>query len=330
MPGDAFENLKKFITEDMRMSHIYQPVMLRVLLDNGGRASRNAIASAFAAEDRAQIEYYEEIVRSMPGKVLANREVVERDGKDYRLVDELGELSYDDRQELIKECDARLAEYLEKRGIAPWQHRRRSTDAVSGSVRYTVIQKAKGRCEACGVSNEERALEVDHIIPRNKGGTNDLWNLQALCYVCNAQKRDRDDTNFAEVLNSYHDREDGCPFCGLEGHRAVAENELATAFNDNYPVTEGHTLVIPKRHVSDYFDLHQPERNAIEALLHESRQGLLSKDKSISGFNIGMNVGKTGGQTVFHAHVHLIPRREGDTESPLGGVRGVIPSKQSY
>jgi hypothetical protein len=67
MPGEAFENLKKFITEDMRMSHIYQPVMLRVLLDNGGRASRHAIASAFAAEDRAQVEYYEEIVRNMPG-----------------------------------------------------------------------------------------------------------------------------------------------------------------------------------------------------------------------------------------------------------------------
>jgi diadenosine tetraphosphate (Ap4A) HIT family hydrolase len=330
MPGEAFENLKKFITEDMRMAHIYQPVMLRVLLDNGGRASRHAIASAFAAEDRAQIEYYEEIVRNMPGRVLANRGIVQRDGKDYRLIDELGDLSYDDRQALIKECNTRLADYLERRGIAPWQHRRKSSDAVSGSVRYTVIQRAKGRCEACGVSNEVRALEVDHIVPRNKGGTNDLWNLQALCYLCNAQKRDRDDTDFADVLASYQDREADCPFCQLEGHPVVAENELAAAFNDNYPVTEGHTLVIPKRHVSDYFELHQPERNAIETLLHESRSSLVSKDKSISGFNVGMNVGEAGGQTIFHAHVHLIPRRDGDTDKPRGGVRGVIPSMQSY
>jgi len=330
MQEEAFETLKKFITEEMRMSHIYQPVMLRVLLENGGRASRHAIASAFAAEDRAQIEYYEEIVRKLPGKVLADRGKVERDGKDYRLVDELGDLSYDDRQELIKECNARLTDYLERRGIAPWQHRRKSKDAVSGSLRYMVIQRAKGRCEACGISNEERALEVDHIIPRNKGGTNDLWNLQALCYLCNAQKRDRDDTDFAEVLESYQDREESCPFCRLEGERVLAENELAVAFSDGYPVTEGHTLVIPKRHVSDYFELHQPERNAIEALLHESRQGLLLKDKSINGFNVGANVGETAGQSVFHVHIHLIPRRRGDTENPKGGVRGVIPSKQLY
>lgn len=99
---------------------------------------------------------------------------------------------------------------------------------------------------------------------------------------------------------------------------------------DAYPVTAGHTLVIPKRHVADYFDLYQPERNAIDAMLQEQRALLLSGDNSVTGFNVGINAGTSAGQTIFHVHVHLIPRRDGDVAEPRGGVRGVIPSKQRY
>ncbi len=88
--------------------------------------------------------------------------------------------------------------------------------------------------------------------------------------------------------------------------------------------------VIPKRHVSDYFDLHQPERNAIEEMLHAQRQSILEQDNTVTGFNVGINAGASAGQTVFHVHVHLIPRRDGDVVDPRGGVRGVIPSKQGY
>ena len=108
------------------------------------------------------------------------------------------------------------------------------------------------------------------------------------------------------------------------------DNELAVAVEDLYPVTPTHMLIIPRRHVSDYFELHQPERNAIEQLLHDARGHLATRDKSISGFNIGVNVGEVAGQTVGHAHVHLIPRREGDMDDPRGGVRGVIPARQKY
>ena len=78
------------------------------------------------------------------------------------------------------------------------------------------------------------------------------------------------------------------------------------------------------------FDLHQPECNAIEAVLHEQRQLILEQDNSVTGFNVGINAGASAGQTVFHVHVHLIPRRDGDVVDPRGGVRGVIPSKQRY
>ncbi len=118
---------------------------------------------------------------------------------------------------------------------------------------------------------EDRALEVDHIVPRTKGGSNERSNLQALCYLCNAQKRDRDQTDYAAVQASYEDRQEGCVFCDPPTDRSVASNELAYAVRDRYPVTNGHTLVIPKRHVADYFDLYQPERNAIEQLLNAPR-----------------------------------------------------------
>jgi diadenosine tetraphosphate (Ap4A) HIT family hydrolase len=330
MGPNGYSRLLDFIGRDMRMSHVYQPVMLRVLLENEGRASRSAIAKAFLAQDRSQIEYYESIVRNMPGRVLGRHGIVERVGEDYRLTDDFASLTADQRQRLIEACDDRLATYLEKRGLAPWQHRKKSAGYVPGSLRYDVIRRAKGRCEACGASVEDRALEVDHILPRNKGGSDDPSNLQALCYVCNAQKRDRDQTDYAAVRGSYGVRQEGCVFCEMTTKRIVVTHELAYAARDLYPVTDGHILVLPKRHVADYFDLHQPERNAIEELLHKCRKTLKASDASINGFNIGANAGQSAGQTVLHVHVHLIPRRVGDVDNPRGGVRGVIPERQDY
>ena len=330
LPSDAFDKLKIFIIDRMRMAHIYQPVMLKVLLENGGRASRKTIAQAFLKEDRSQVEYYETITRNMPGRVLGSHGIVERVGDDYQLVDQFSDLSNDERQSLIEVCDSKLDAYIERRGLAPWQHRTKSTGYVPGSLRYDIMRRAGGKCEACGIGAEERAIEVDHIVPRNRGGSDDKSNLQALCYRCNAQKRDRDDTDFGAVKASYEDRDVKCPFCNLPKERIIAEDELVLAIRDGFPVSEGHTLVIPRRHVADYFDLHQPERNAIEQMLHECRAKLMANDASIDGFNIGVNAGLSAGQTIFHVHVHLIPRRTDDMDNPRGGVRGVIPDKRIY
>jgi ATP adenylyltransferase len=125
----------------------------------------------------------------------------------------------------------------------------------------------------------------------------------------------------------------GCIFCNLpedDGSRILAENELAYAIRDGFAVTEGHTLIIPKRHVIDYFGLTQPELNAVNQLLSSEKKKLQKTDPSIAGFNIGMNCGEASGQTIFHCHIHLIPRRVGDVENPRGGVRHVIPGKGHY
>lgn len=99
---------------------------------------------------------------------------------------------------------------------------------------------------------------------------------------------------------------------------------------DAYPVTEGHTLVIPKRHVETWFDLTEQEKSEANHLLQYQRDELQNLYPEVSGFNIGMNCGESAGQTIFHCHIHLIPRRENDCGNPRGGVRGVIANKQKY
>ena len=121
-----------------------------------------------------------------------------------------------------------------------------------------------------------------------------------------------------------------CIFCSLEKNRVVKSNELVLAFRDNFPVTELHTLIVPRRHAKDYFELTQEEVVACNNLIHQLRLDLLEEDPTIEGFNIGMNAGEVAGQTVFHCHIHLIPRRKGDVENPRGGIRHIIPGKGFY
>ena len=201
---------------------------------------------------------------------------------------------------------------------------------MSGTLQYEVLKRAKFRCELCGTSAEDKALEVDHIVPRNHGGQDDITNLQALCYSCNAMKRDRDDADFRGIAETYNRREAGCLFCEIDGARVIASNALCYAIRDKFPVTECHTLVIPKRHVADYFDLYQPEINAANALLNELKLQIEEQDATVAGFNVGVNAGEVAGQTIFHCHLHLIPRRRGDLANPRGGVRGVIPERRIY
>jgi diadenosine tetraphosphate (Ap4A) HIT family hydrolase len=120
-----------------------------------------------------------------------------------------------------------------------------------------------------------------------------------------------------------------CPFCSLPPIRVIDSNELALTIRDGYPVSSGHTLIIPKRHVASFFDATPDEKLAILELMNRSQQPLI-KEFSPDGFNIGINDGPTAGQTVPHLHVHIIPRFKGDQDDPRGGVRWIIPGKAKY
>ncbi len=121
-----------------------------------------------------------------------------------------------------------------------------------------------------------------------------------------------------------------CLFCITDKANLIDENELAYASYDSYPVSGYHCLIIPKRHVKDYFDLTEKEIIACNNLIKKIKKIIEKKDLKVKGFNIGTNSGKVAGQSILHCHIHLIPRRKGDVVNPQGGVRSVIPSKQHY
>ncbi|MDO3722235.1 HIT domain-containing protein [Marinobacter sp. chi1] len=331
----TYTRLQKFIDKDMSMSHIYQPVILAYLLEHQGEASAEDLAEAILLHDDSQLRYYRGIVMGKPKSVLSKHGVIETGprGSSRFFLKGYDELSPSERKRLQLQCEIQLAEYIEKRGKeAIFAHRNHSREEVSGSIRHQVLVGAEYRCQLCGIPASEKALEVDHIIPVNHGGTNDLNNLQALCYSCNAMKRDRDDTDYRNWPAQYEKREADCLFCHPAENQieVLLENELALLLKDNFPVSPGHCLAIPKRHVETYFDLNPAELNAINALLHERRAVLMEEDPSITGFNMGTNAGASAGQSVFHAHIHLIPRRDGDQDNPRGGVRKVFPDKADY
>ena len=121
-----------------------------------------------------------------------------------------------------------------------------------------------------------------------------------------------------------------CLFCDVKKSGYAHDNDLVYASYDSYPVSEHHCLIIPKRHIKDYFDLSNDELIACSDLIKVVKKEITNKDPSVKGFNLGTNIGIVSGQSIFHCHFHLIPRREGDVDNPQGGVRSVIPNKQHY
>jgi len=126
---------------------------------------------------------------------------------------------------------------------------------------------------------------------------------------------------------------DNCPFCKIERlinkDRIVYQDDTWIAIYDNYPVSEGHVLLIPKRHVETFFNLNMVELGSLGVTIGIIKM-ILDKKFHPDGYNIGANCGEAAGQTVMHCHIHIIPRYKGDMENPRGGVRGVIPEKQKY
>lgn len=323
--------LREFLLTKMRMSHIYQPLFISTLLKNNGVVHRSTIAKAMLNYDNSQIEYYEKVVDNMVGRILRKHEIVyrDKDTKEYSLPN-FGSLSIKEIEELINICENKIEAFLNKRGESVFAHRSKNRKAVSGSIRYKVLKRAKFRCELCGISADDKALEVDHIVPKNHGGEDSVNNYQALCYTCNANKRDTDDEDFRDLKSVYDHRDDDCIFCSNVTPRIVLENNLAFTIYDMYPVTHLHSLIIPKRHDVNYFSLYQPEINAVNELMFAMKQKIEDEDNNVKGFNIGMNNGEQAGQTIFHTHIHLIPRRDSDTINAIGGVRNIIHRKGMY
>ena len=140
-------------------------------------------------------------------------------------------------------------------------------------------------------------------------------------------------SKFEPIIRKVHFPENGkkCIFCQKQKETVLIQNDLSYSIFDSHPVTEGHTLVIPKRHVEIISELSLMETESLFLLIKERIRNVeTNPDTDILGWNVGINQGEAAGQTIAHLHIHLIPRRKDDTDNPRGGVRGVIPDKQDY
>jgi diadenosine tetraphosphate (Ap4A) HIT family hydrolase len=322
------EQLIQFIERRMSMSHIYQPLLIRTLLDAGGTATLRQTAIAFVAQDESLIIEAEKTIVRMPIPVLQKHGVVDYEQTSRLLKLNVPILGLQERAKLRMLCDQRLGEYLAARGMSIWDYRLIDDSAVSYDLRYQVLAESDRRCALCGATEKDRPLDVDHIIPRSRGGRTEKANLQVLCSRCNRAKGNRDTRDFRTPIP---ETDPECPFCPqATAERELEGTELALAMRDLYPVTEGHTLVIPRRHVIDGLSMTEAERRDVNKLVTILSRRLRSDDPTIEGFNIGENAGAVAGQTVMHAHTHLIPRRQGDVADPAGGIRGVVPGQARY
>ena len=323
----TFESLIDFLENKMSMSHIYQHLLLRSLVDAGGSATIRQLAQVLLSQDESQLLYYEDRIKQMPLRVLARHGVVSKDGD--LVVLNTGKLTLEQKAQVKMICEKKLQEYVLKRGLSIWDCRLLDTEPVPDSLYYRVLSESGGRCALCGATKKERPLQVDHIKPRSRGGKIEYENLQVLCSKCRQAKGNMDEEDLRNSVVA--DNDPDCAFCLKKvSHRIVEEYDTVWAFEDGCPVTRGHHLIVPKRHTLDWFSMTDTERQDAGALIRILKGRISEADKTVTGFNIGMNCGESAGQSIWHAHIHLIPRRDGDTENPRGGVRGVIPHRMCY
>jgi len=196
----TFEDLLKFVEGELRMSDVYQPLLISFLVDSGGAATVRQLAQEFALADEASVLHYEKRIKEMPVPVLAQRGVISKRAELIEL--QVDKLTYVQSSQIRAACEKRIADFLEKRGIEIWSGLL-ELDPVPSTVRYDVLKRDR-KCVLCGAAPEVDSavrLHVDHIIPRSKGGSNDISNLQLLCAECNLGKSNRDDTAFIEPAN---------------------------------------------------------------------------------------------------------------------------------
>lgn len=316
--------LEEFLTKKMRMAAIYQPVIIRLLLENGGKVDLKQIAEFIAPLDSEIVSYYVARLKEQPREVLKKHGIAEipRGAEAFQFIQPIA-LSKKERDTLIEICDAKIHEWLAKHPEIELNN------SGWGRIRHEMIASHR-YCSMCGLTPDDGIkLDIDHIIPRSHGGTNEKSNLQVLCHKCNRGKGNASIISSREARYKVEPQGD-CPFCSPLKRRTLFETDWVTALSDTYPVTAGHTLIVPNRHIALASDLSEKEWLEIHRAFTKVRALLEGEDSTIEGYNTGFNIGEAAGQTVLHAHFHIIPRRKGDQPDPRGGIRGVIPEKKTY
>jgi diadenosine tetraphosphate (Ap4A) HIT family hydrolase len=234
-------------------------------------------------------------------------------------------MSYHELSEFLESHDEKndcggivlLKALLERDGGMPLRElASRLTDFDEG---LTGTAEKKARDTVTGILRRHVSLSGGGLLSLRDSGDLSEEEKQRLLDICERK-----------IPEFYRNRKSECIFCQMDSGRIFMENRLACCVFDNFPVTDYHSLIIPKRHVSGYFDLTEAEVAACNELLRGLKTVIDRRDSKVSGYNIGVNCGETAGQSIFHCHIHLIPRRKGDIANPRGGVRHVIPNRGCY
>ena len=168
----TFEELYNFLSSKMKMSHIYQPLLIKTLLDSGGVSTIRQLATTLLSSDESQILFYEKKLKVMPIRVLSARGVLRREGELVTL--NVDKLTLQQKAELKKLCEQKLQEYIASRGLKIWDYSLLDDVLTDDKLRFRLLTEAKGRCALCGATKDDRPLDIDHIIPRSKGGRTDI------------------------------------------------------------------------------------------------------------------------------------------------------------
>lgn len=280
-----FKKLMNFIENDMSMSNIYQPVVIKKLLESNNTVSIKDLAKTLINKDNSLLEYYKERLTTWPKTTLLKHKIVKYNkGKNSSFTLLLEEISEKQKNSLIESCDKKILDFIKKHSNT-WGIKT-SRKSMSGS-RYSKYAEAKGRCLACGISASETKLQLDHIIPLNKNGPDIPDNLQVLCEKCNKEKRDTDDTDFKDWDEKLEHSDPNCTLCDLISKEPLESNVMAV-FTQLKSNSNFDYVIIPKRHIGTFFDLIPAEKHSCLKML-DIAKSYIEKKQSVKKINVGFD-----------------------------------------
>ena len=304
-----YDEMADFVRHTMKMTSVYQPIVIRTLIESGGEATDRDIARAFLGEDKRQLDYYVGIAKRWPRKVLEGHGVVRYRkgawGKDGTFSLRLEGATEEQRRRIAELCNLRLEEYVDRETAGlPLFSGIGQRPAASGAARDAALARSGGMCAACSTPLHKTLTRFDYIVPPGiGGGADDPSNLQALCAVCSVSRRDRDALEFLLVRNRLKSRK-GCYLCGMR-ESADLGNELAVAVPASRKAYGDHWIVAPKSHVPSYEDMLPAERHFCMDLIAPAKVRMRQAGYMGRGFSVSMRDAATGGGG--HFGIDVVP-----------------------
>ena len=305
-----YDEMAGFVRRTMKMTSVYQPILIRTLIESGGEATDRDIARAFLGEDKRQLEYYTRIAKRWPRQVLEKHGVVRyrkgaRGGSGTFTLNLEG-ATEKQRRRIAEMCNQRLEDYVDRetRGM-PMFDRAGRQPAASDAARGAALARSGGMCAACSTPLHMASTRFEYIVPPGMGGgADDPSNLQALCVVCGISRRDRNALEFLLVRNRLLFRKE-CYLCGMR-ESADLRNELAVAVPAGRATYEDHWIVAPKSHVPSFEDMLPAERHFCMDLIEPAKVRMRQAGYMGRGFSVSMRDAAAGGGR-GHFGIDVVP-----------------------